>query len=452
MRWIWIFAALPLAAAPAVRVRIDASILELPLERYVAGVVAGESSVFRSEEALKAMAVAVRTYAVKFRGRHAGEGYDFCSTTHCQRLDLSGVTGRVERSAADTEGELLWFQGKPAAAYYSRDCGGRTEDATAVWPELAAPYLRSHDDPYCVRPDSTWRWSADPARVLDALQRSGLRAPHVLESIAIARTSRSGRAQTLTLAGGGEVVRIDAGSFRFAMGRALGWNLLPGDRYEVGGLTFRGSGSGHGVGLCQRGADQMGSSGRGYRDILAFYYPGTAVGWTGRGISWQRLGGDSIALMTTHPDRDGAILALAERQLREAAARVNFPLPRDLEIRIYPDLESFRNATGSAGSVAGYTEGRHIHLQPVARDALERTVKHEIWHGLLESQARPGVPLWFREGLAGFFDGSGHPEATRTVVQLVNRYGEATVLGWLRSGLPAEVRNATPNPAAMKRR
>jgi stage II sporulation protein D len=450
MRWLWIVATLPLAAAPTVKVRVAASTVDLPLERYVAGVVAGESSVFRSDEALKAMAVAARTFAVKFWGRHAAEGYDLCATTHCQRLDLAAVTARVERSVAETAGELLWFQGRPAAAYYTRDCGGRTEDAANVWPNFSAPYLTSHDDPYCARAGASWRWTADPARVLRALRDSGLRAPQVIEGIAIARKSASGRAQTLTLNGRGESVRIDAGSFRFAIGRALGWNLLPADRYQVSGLTFEGTGSGHGVGLCQRGADQMGAGGRGYRDILAFYYPGTAVGLTGRGISWQRLGGDSIVLLTTHPDRDAAILAAAERYLRDAAARVSLPSPHDLEIRIYPDLDTFRNATGASGSIAGYTQGRHIHLQPTV--ALERTMKHEIWHGLLESQARPGLPLWFREGLAGFFDRSGHAEAARTVAGLVDRYGEATVLSWLTAGLPPEVRNASASPPATKRR
>ncbi len=72
------------------------------------------------------------------------------------------------------------------------------------------------------------------------------------------------------------------------------------------GLEFSGTGSGHGVGLCQKGADEMGAEGRTWRDILAFYYPGTELGRTGRGIAWTRLGGESVALFTTHPDRDGA--------------------------------------------------------------------------------------------------------------------------------------------------
>ena len=97
-------------------------VVEMPLEKYVAGVLAGESSVFRSEEALKAMAVAARTYAVRLRGRHAKDGFDFCATTHCQRVNLKAITPRFDAIADATAGELLWFEGKPAFACYTRDC------------------------------------------------------------------------------------------------------------------------------------------------------------------------------------------------------------------------------------------------------------------------------------------------------------------------------------------
>ena len=103
-------------------------VVEMPLEKYVAGVLAGESSVFRSDDALKAMAIAVRTYAVRLRARHAKEGFDFCATTHCQRVDLKAVTPHLEAIAEETAGEMLWFEGKPAFACYTRDCGGRSED------------------------------------------------------------------------------------------------------------------------------------------------------------------------------------------------------------------------------------------------------------------------------------------------------------------------------------
>ena len=79
---------------------VNSTTIELPLEKYVAAVLAGEGSVLRSDEALKALAVAARTFGVYGRGRHAQEGYDLCGTTHCQRVDLAGVTPRMERAAA----------------------------------------------------------------------------------------------------------------------------------------------------------------------------------------------------------------------------------------------------------------------------------------------------------------------------------------------------------------
>ena len=467
-----LLAALPLAAqAPSFKVRVGETTLQLPLERYVAAVLAGESSVFRSGEALKAMAVAARTYAVRLRGRHSAEGYDFCATTHCQRIDLNAVTPRLEAAAAATAGTLLWFEGKPAFACYTRDCGGRTEDAGEVWPDLAAPYLKSHPDDYCLRAGAVpWQWTVDPADVARALARSSLRAPAAIEQITIVQRTPSGRARTLTLSGAGESVRISASSFRFAVDRELGWNTLLSDQFEVrstgGRLGFEGRGAGHGVGLCQRGAAQMGAEGRTWREILDFYYPGTEAGLTARGIRWQRLAGETVSLMTTRPDEDGAVLALAERALRDASRRAGLPPPTGIEIRVYPDLDTFRNATGEPGWVAARTDGRRIHLQPAellrGRAALESTLRHELLHVLVESQAAPGLPVWFREGLVGYLE---HPpasagaiprdsdlrqtadaerarrayqQAVRAVSRLVERYGESAVLGWLHSGLPPE--------------
>ena len=124
--------------APAANLRISvrgAGVVEMPPERYVAAVLAGEGGVLQSDAALQALAVAARTYAVRLKGRHASEGYDFCDTTHCQRIEPKGITPRLESIAAESAGELLWYQGKPAFTPYSQDCGGRTEDAGAVWPE-----------------------------------------------------------------------------------------------------------------------------------------------------------------------------------------------------------------------------------------------------------------------------------------------------------------------------
>ena len=461
-------------------------IVEFPLERYVVAAVTGESSVFQSAEALKAMTIAARTYAVRHRGRHASEGFDFCSSTHCQRLERGAFHPGVESAASETIAELLWYEGKPAFTPYSLDCGGFTEQASTVWPDEAASYLTFKPDPYCRRAGaSSWQWAADPQDITSALSRSSLRSPPGLAAISILEKSPSGRALTLALTGDRETVRISAGSFRFAIGRHLGWNTLRGDLYQVrsagGKLLFQGSGSGHGVGLCQRGAEQMGLAGLSHQEILAFYFPGTKLGISGRGHPWRLLAGDSIQLLTTQPDQDRVALAEAERQLRHLAARTRLEFPRNVQLRIYPDVETFRNATGEPGWVAARTRARRIHLQPVhvlrRRGILETTLGHELLHVLLESHAAPALPLWFREGLAGFLESGpastnaphpsdtglrqkhdpalarrNHAASVAAVSALVRRYSEETVFDWLKRGLPAEVANAsTSQPAASSR-
>lgn len=464
--------------AATIRLQVNGRVVTMDLEQYTAAALAGESSVFQSDEALKAMAVAARTYAVRFRGRHASEGFDLCDTTHCQRIDSKQVTARLSAAAAATAGELLWYQGKPAFSYYTRDCGGQSEDARSVWPDAAAPYLRSRLDPYCLRNGgaSHWHWEGDPREIAAALQQSGLRVPAMLERVSIVEHTPSNRAQMLMLTGRGESQHISASSFRFAIGRLLGWNTLRSEAYEVGQangrIVFDGKGAGHGVGLCQLGAEQMGREKYSYREILAFYYPGTSVGLTAQGIPWQKLNGERVVMLSMRPTDEASALALADRLAREVNVRTRLPLPASIEIRAYPDVETFRNATAEPGWVAAHTSGTRIDLQPPAilksRGTLENTLRHELTHVVLEAGAKPGLPMWFREGLAAYFStspGSGsiapvadtdlfqtadqararaaNRAARERVTGLVNRYGEVAVVSWLKAGLPREVMNAT---------
>jgi len=465
------------AGAATVRVQVAGKVTEIELERYVAGVLGGEASVFRSSEALKAMAVAARTYAVHFHGRHAAEGFDLCDKTHCQRVDLKSVTARLIAAVSATAGQLLTYQGKPALTYYHRDCGGRTEDVRAVWPEESAAYLASHADPYCVkRPGSGWNWSAAGRELVDALQQAGLRVPRTVERAMITEKSKSGRAQTVLLSGGAESIRVSASSLRFAVGRVFGFNRIPSDQYHLGTagnrIVFDGVGSGHGVGLCQNGAEQMGLDGHTYSEILAFYYPGAAVQ-----VEWRRVTGERIVLFVTQPD--AGLLATAERLLRAAERRLQMTATGPIEIRAYPDVAAFRDSTGEPGWVAARTNGRKIELQPAgilrSRGVLDSTLTHELTHVLIEERAKVPLPAWFREGLAAHLSGSGGApgilapqdndlrqraeqdraraanEAARArVAGLVARYGEGTVVGWLRLGLPREVTNASSNQAPTK--
>src|SRR5207244_7049753 len=111
----------PVAAAYPVELRAQQDritvIVTMPLEDYVSAVLAGESGNFKQLESMKAMAVAVRTYAARFRGRHAADGFDYCDTTHCQDLRLAVQNPRTRAAAQATAGELLWYRGALATAY-----------------------------------------------------------------------------------------------------------------------------------------------------------------------------------------------------------------------------------------------------------------------------------------------------------------------------------------------
>jgi stage II sporulation protein D len=287
------------------------------LEDYVAAVLAGEAAGVSEEQARRAQAVAARTYAVHFRARHGEEGFDFCDTTHCQDLRFAAVDARAREGAEATEGELLWFDGRPAATFYHQNCGGQTEDAAATFPGYEAPYLRSIADPYCVaRGRMEWSCeisSRDLARALGA----------PAASVRVTERTAAGRVAWLDISGR----RVSASTLHFAVGRALGWHLLRSAAYEVsntsGGFRFRGNGSGHGVGLCQHGAMRMAAEGRTYREILNFYYPSTRAGLTAQGLQWNRMGGERVEVWTTEPSADSSLVALAGGLLEEAERRAS---------------------------------------------------------------------------------------------------------------------------------
>lgn len=404
----------------------------MTLEEYVAAVLAGEAAGIQEPQALRALAVASRSYAVHFRSRHRAEGFDFCDTTHCQDLRLAALDARVREAAEATEGELLWFEGRPAAAFYHQDCGGQTEDATAVFPDSVAPYLRRLTDPYCVS-RGRLEWSSDISSS-DLARALGVAAGNVR----VTERTASGRVAWLDVSGR----RVSAHELHFAVGRALGWHLVRSAAYDVaaspGGFRFHGYGSGHGVGLCQHGAARMAAEGRSYREILSFYYPSTHVGVTAQGLEWTRLGGERVEVWTTQPSADEAVVAQCERMVEEAEHRAGLRAQATPRIRLFPTVAAFRDATGEGGLVAGSTRGRLVRLQPPGvlreRGTLERTLLHELLHVVVETNAAPRLPAWFRESVVVYL-----AEDQGRVKDLAARYGRAAVLGWIRAGLPAGV-------------
>src|SRR5689334_23131336 len=120
-------------------------IVTLPLETYVARVLAGEALPGSDPAALEALAIAVRTYTAANRGKHRADGFDLCDQTHCQVM--RAATADTDRAAAATAGAILMYDGAPASIYYSASCGGRTERPSNVWPGADdPPYLPAQDD------------------------------------------------------------------------------------------------------------------------------------------------------------------------------------------------------------------------------------------------------------------------------------------------------------------
>ena len=263
--------------------------IRLSLADYIAGVLAAESSVEMETEALKAQAVASRTYALLNRGRHASTGYDFCSTTHCQRF-VDGNTSRTaifRQAVADTEGEVLRDErGDLVQAYFHAACGGMTADVRTLWGDASTgqttSYLHGVRDDYCMAmPHRNWTQVipvTELAKALHADPRSDI--GNRLDDILVTKRDHTNRAEFVALEG--ERRRVLRGwDFKLIVGRTLGWNFLKSSRFDVrrarANFIFRGSGFGHGLGLCQEGAHVMAARGASYKQILAFYYPQTRV-------------------------------------------------------------------------------------------------------------------------------------------------------------------------------
>jgi stage II sporulation protein D len=216
-------------------------VVSMDRETAVASIVAAEMVESAPIEALKAQAVATRSFLAAGQ-RHLD--VDFCDTTHCQFLKSPPPpTSRVYRAVEATRGLVIAYHGKPLAAMYSSRCGGKTHSLRDVgadpgdgYPYFAVPCA------WCQRHPFTWQ---------STVRKSG-QAP----------------------APGDEHRRI-------AEARQWGWSAIPGSDFtatrDSDGWRLEGHSVGHGVGMCQHGAAGMAAAGAGFRQILSHYYPNTML-------------------------------------------------------------------------------------------------------------------------------------------------------------------------------
>ncbi len=249
-------------------------VLQLPLEDYVLGVLCGEmpSSTPGAEEALRAQAVVARTWAL---WKTNLSGKPLRDTPADQKfVGVDFETQAAQRAVTATEGLILAHAGELIPAFFHADCGGETANSAAVgFTKRQWAPLSGVKDANCISP---FKWSRTiPASTLDSFARTHGLGNWISRLQASARDS-GGRWLKIELTGPsargpffGEDLRTG-----FAVPSAL-WQKLT--VHADGSLVIAGTGNGHGVGLCQKGALNAAQKGHDYREILKHYYPESLI-------------------------------------------------------------------------------------------------------------------------------------------------------------------------------
>jgi stage II sporulation protein D len=262
---------------------------ELPLEDYLLGVVPAEMDPTWPEDALKAQAVASRTYALFNLNRYGNRGFDIADDHRSQLYGGVDVeTDVTTRDVVQTVDEVVTFNNQLACAVFHEESGGHTASNLDVWPDSGSvQYLEGIADTLGVVDFSSdgqykeWSSTATFDQLKEAFNRDGLTyVGDYLSAISILGLSENGRIQMVDLlgwrnpiVGGIDMCRI--------LNLSLGEDFLPSNMFTIavapGGYTFTGSGKGHGVGMSQWGAHQRALADQTYIYILTQYFPGTEV-------------------------------------------------------------------------------------------------------------------------------------------------------------------------------
>jgi stage II sporulation protein D len=176
----------------------------------------------------------------------------------------------VAAAVWETEGEVLTYEGKPIVAYYHSTSGRKTEVPEAVF-GASYPYLKSVEASCSTSPMSMWARRIPLSEIEEATGLKGIK------EIRVASSTPTGRVGALEIVSNPETTKVDAKDLR----RMLGWRRLPSTDFafevEGGEMVIEGRGYGHGVGMCQWTAMEMALSGKGYKEILSYFYPGTTL-------------------------------------------------------------------------------------------------------------------------------------------------------------------------------
>jgi SpoIID/LytB domain protein len=396
----------------------DRRVTRIPLEVYVARVLAGEGEPNAPDAARQALAVAIRTYTLVQMGRHRREGFDLCDTVHCQVLRAANDSSR--RAAMATARRVLTVNGVPAEVFYSASCGGRSEGAAQVWPGATFPYMQVVREDDVHEEDVPWMLDLTLDELRQALARAGFGGGS-LRDIEIDGFNSSGRVERLRLPGM-RPDEVTGPAFRDALGttriRSTAFTLAR----QGNVIRFTGRGYGHGVGMCVIGAGRRARRGESVEAILAQYYPNLRL---------TDLGGASASLKETPPPavetakQSGVVVAVprgsdvSARDLERMAISVRNSLSRVLgttvpqvTVELHETLDNFRLETRRPWWVSSAVTSTTIDLAPAAllaqREGIEGTMRRAMAE-LLMSSTFVDRPAWVRVGGARYFSSPTRP-------------------------------------------
>ncbi len=264
------------------------------MEDYLRGVVPPELGKRKESEieAVKAQAVAARTYAMAHLKQYANQPYDMKSSIIDQVYGGASVELKlVNRAIDETAGQVLYSNDKYVTAYYHSTCGGMTDDIEKVWERKESPYLKAVTDGDACSWSKYFRWKehftekqlrSRIEQYLSSDRGRDLRIEKIKDIKIIDRTP-GGRINRLQVKTENDIYTFKKDRIRWVIGRTSNPDLiLPSANFDVQitrtndgyveAVTFAGKGYGHGVGMCQCGAIGLSREGWTFDNILKKYY------------------------------------------------------------------------------------------------------------------------------------------------------------------------------------
>jgi stage II sporulation protein D len=256
---------------------------EIDLEDYLAGVVGKEMPRAWPQEALKAQAVAARSFAIYRRSKQKNPLYDLVNTTSDQVY--GGIDGEAEstRTAVKaTAGQILTYQGKVIEALFHANSGGHTENSEQIFSGII-PYLRGVPDFDQAAPNFQWSVNFSQVQLKERLPGLGN-----IISMTPQGTTDHGRVKQIKIVGESGTKMMQGREFRQALKlKSTLFKVMPQSNLvasqsrplpgKPSGFTLQGRGHGHGLGLSQWGALALAQKGNTYQQILQYYYKNTTL-------------------------------------------------------------------------------------------------------------------------------------------------------------------------------